>query len=268
VRESRLDALRLDAVRRGGVSRRGAERHARRIAALRSLATSAAWLIALLGTAAIGVPADAALERYRLRRAFVSDSGFTASDCLDGLGTTVTTCTGAAAVDTLPLAPVLTQFQFIKDTTSTLANLCFGCFAFLSLSRSEGPRATATGTGGTESGATLRWGIASGWTVTGSIWCNANPAIICTVAGLQNQDTVDPALASPFYDLGTWTYHSTGFTATPFIYQYLQPTGNFQFLYAGRRLPAPSAPALSLVAVVGAALGLAAAAKLRQRRPR
>jgi hypothetical protein len=28
---------------------------------------------------------------------------------------------------------------------------------------------------------------------------------------------VDPRFNSEFYDLGTWTFHGTGFTAFPFI---------------------------------------------------
>jgi hypothetical protein len=139
---------------------------------------------------------------------------------------------------------------------------------FISTLHDEGSRQPATGSGATSAASTLRWGTVSGWTTTGSQWCNATPPIICTLAGIPQLGTSDPPNHSAFYDLDTWSFHGTGFTSQPVIHFYrTSGFGNSLFRYAGSRAPQALVPALSLLGISGAAIALAAAAAARKRSP-
>jgi hypothetical protein len=224
--------------------------------------------LALLGAWLCASAAEAALERDRLRRTeFESNDGFVIRrpNCL---GWTITACSGTALVDATAPNPVLREFRFLADRTTTVV---FGFNSiFVSSLRREFSRAPATGSGATSATSTLRWGTVTGWTVTGSEWCRSSFPVVCTLAGFPQRETVDPQNHSSFYDLGTWSFHGTGFTSQPFIYlDHADGVGNSSYRYSGTRGPQVLVPALSLLGAAGAALALAgAAAVLRSRQPR
>lgn len=212
--------------------------------------------------------ADAELARYRLRRSSLDNySDF--SDLIPGCPGTVDACTGVALVDAGPPAPVLRDFRFVSDTTTTIPIPTLSGGIFFSIHRSEGAQQPTTGQGSTAAGETLRWGVVSGWSVSGSIWCRSYLAVICTLAGFQQLGTVDPPLDSEFYDLGTWSFHGTGFTGTAFVWAFhADDMGNSMQLYAGRRSSGPVIPALPGIGLVclGGALAAGAVAALRRQR--
>lgn len=171
--------------------------------------------------------------------------------------------------DTNNGSPVLKKLLFLNQITNTSNLPGLAGFLFLAMRSEQGPRkgTSFTGTGDTTS--TIAWGIVTGWTVTGSFWCHSSPTYICGAALGKNLDTVDPMFNSPFYDLGTWTFHGTGFTSTPYINQVASQAGmsvgNNQYSLKGR-ISAGLVPALPVlgVALLGASL-LIAGARLSRR---
>lgn len=131
------------------------------------------------------------------------------------------------------------------------------------------PAPAFTGTGNTTAGATTRWGTVTGWTLSGSTWCNSSPAVVCSLAMLLNESTVDGRFNSEFYDLGTWIFHGTGFTATPFLRSYsTNSVGNTTFFMRGPLSPDGTVPALPFlgIATLGASLVAGGVAALNRRR--
>jgi hypothetical protein len=72
---------------------------------------------------------------------------------------------------------------------------------------------------------------------------------------------------SSFCDLGTWSFHGTGFTATPFVVAYDSSAfGNTSYAYRGARaldttlplLSAPGVAALGVLLAGGALMALRA----------
>jgi hypothetical protein len=215
---------------------------------------------ALSGVALLASSADAALERYRLRKGLIlSEPGF--SDPIPGCDYgSITECGGRAIVETGAPDPVLRDFHFVTDASKTFFVGLSG-YLFLSFDTREGSARPATGQGSTAPGSTLRWGSVSGWSITGSVWCKSAPSVICSLVSYSYQTTVDPPLDSTFYDLGTWTYHGTGFTGTPFVKQFFTTSsGNALEHYSGFRLANPGASALPALGIASAASLIAAAA--------
>jgi hypothetical protein len=173
-------------------------------------------------------------------------------------------------------SPVLKRLALISDNTVTV-NLFGGppSFIYLSFHTEEGPKKGTSFTGVGSADTTIAWGLVTGWTMTGGLWCHSDAAFICTwivLLGAQGKDlaTVDPQLQSPFYDLGTWTLHGTGFTAAPFVHRTASPTsmsvGNTQYQLRGRLAAGlvPAVPVLG-VALLGASLLFAGARQSRRR---
>ncbi len=130
-----------------------------------------------------------------------------------------------------------------------------------------GPVPSFTGTGSTAS--TIRWGTVTGWTQSGSFWCNSNPGVICSLAMGMDEDTVDPRANSEFYDLGTWFFHGTGFTSIPYINSYnTNNFGNTTHLQKGFLKRDGTVPALPVLGVVllGSSLVAGGVAAMRRNR--
>ncbi len=86
-----------------------------------------------------------------------------------------------------------------------------------------------------------------------------------------NLETVDPVLFSSRYDLGTWTFHATGFVAAPFIHYTESGTlGNGQLALRGRAISDGTVPALPLAGFAAVMFGVLVSAglSLRSRRRR
>jgi hypothetical protein len=81
--------------------------------------------------------------------------------------------------------------------------------------------------------------------------------VLCNLAQLVDEGTVDGRFNSLFYDLGTWNFHGTGFTASPFIASYATNNpGNTTLWLRGVRRQDGTVPALPLIgiATLGASL--------------
>ncbi len=88
---------------------------------------------------------------------------------------------------------------------------------------------------------------------------------------VMDQASVDPRFNSEFYDLGTWSFHGTGFTASSFISSYFTNNpGNSSMWVRGFAAQDGTVPALPLlgVALLGGSLVAGGVAALRRRRVR
>jgi hypothetical protein len=156
-------------------------------------------------------------------------------------------------------SPVLKRLLLVVEhETTTFVGVLSG-FIFLSTHVEEGPRKALSFTGAGATDATIAWGVVTGWTVTGGFWCHSSPSNICATFAQKNLATTEPPLYSPHYDLGTWTFHGTGFTSVPFVSvnaSLCPPNcGNLQYHLRGR-LSAGLVPAVPIIGVtlLGASL--------------
>jgi hypothetical protein len=234
--------------------------------------------LVLLGCCALlAAPAShAALQKYGLRNTtYVNSNNVTPNpDQLpptpgEGPG-------GRVLIGGSAPSPTLVKFLAVNPpgggNTVIIPGLTTGLF--ITSATRDGPgvlQANApvfTGTGSTAAGSALRWGSITGWTISGSQWCNSNPAIICSLAGRLDEVTVDPPFDSPFFDLGTWSFHGTGFTSVPYVSRYnTNDPGNTMFRRRGELLRDATVPAIPIVGIAliaGSALAAGALA-LRKR---
>jgi hypothetical protein len=155
--------------------------------------------------------------------------------------------------------PVLRKFVRADNFTITtvVPGLLVGIFSSTNFREGPGviqqihgaPVPAFTGTGTTATN--IRWGIVTGWSISGQTWCNSDPAVICSLAMLMDQETVDPRFNSTSYDLGTWSFHGTGFTSVPFIGSaFTSDVGNQTYWVRGFEKRDGTVPALPLVGVL------------------
>ncbi len=242
--------------------------------------TTLASLAVLAGFAA---PVGAALQRFRLHRTSIvhglsgpgsSDQDPVCKVSVQATSSRVDACAGETLLEGPGPVAVMRRFDFTSDATGTLPIPFFNGFLFLSQRSTLAPSTPATGSGSTNASGTLRWGTLSGWTATASAWCNSRsmPAMnFCGSAGLMFQETVDPPPGSSFYDLGTWTFHGSGFTSVPFVSGYLPSgSGNVMLRYRGALAAAITVPTMPVAGVgaLGALLLGAAASVFARRRAR
>jgi hypothetical protein len=77
----------------------------------------------------------------------------------------------------------------------------------------------AHGPSSTAPGASVEWGVLSGFTVTGFSFCISSPVAICNENVTPHGATAPAVLDSPTYDLGTWSFDTAGdMEGSPFIY--------------------------------------------------
>jgi hypothetical protein len=94
-----------------------------------------------------------------------------------------------------------------------------GAFIFIDAAQTQsfpgGHASTTSGIGahgpsGTTPGQSAEWGIVSGWTDTGRIFCLSSPVTICNNAEFAHGATIPPKSPSITYDLGTWNFDAVG----------------------------------------------------------
>lgn len=225
--------------------------------------------------------ADAALKRYRLYSVNITEAPQQSPNPNNTLPAGPGLPDDAATVDTNGASPILRKLQFRGDNTTTVLVPSLVTTIFLSNLAREGPDALAlghrhgvpsvafTGTGNTAASSTLRWGTITGWTITGHTWCNSSPAVVCALAMLMDETTTDPRFNSAFYDLGTWSFHGTGFTSIPWVHSYFTSSfGNNQRWMRGGIAETFSVPALPLlgISLLGSSLAIGGIALFRRKR--
>lgn len=200
--------------------------------------TGVLWRVLVASGVALGValPASAALRKYVVISQSITNAP-NVSPNPDVVGRGSVTVRGPIQVpvalidEQTPDQPVLRKLLSIAPhITTTVAVPGLTTSIFLSLVSRTGPGVlgplygrpapTFTGTGATAAGGQIAWGLVTGWTHTGSVWCNSSPAIICSLAMWVDESTSDPRSNSEFYDLGTWFFHGTGFTSAPYLASY------------------------------------------------
>ena len=219
--------------------------------------------MSLAAVLAAAHPAGAVLKHYSIRWTNISDFN-TTTPTLNLIPNNGVQPDSDAIVDNGGASPVLKKLTLALGSQNTVYAPGLSGFIFLSRSSTEGTKkgTSFTGTGSTST--TIAWGVVTGWTVTGGFWCHASPTFICNYARGADLVTSEPIFNSPFYDLGTWTFHGTGFTAVPFVWFNPPPanmsTGNAQYQLRGR-LSAGLVPALPVLGVtlLGASLLFAGA---------
>jgi hypothetical protein len=226
----------------------------------------------MIASLVLSSPAGAVLKHYNLYWTTISDfntSNPSPNKYPPGKGGPVSTDIGIVD-DTNSGSPVLKRLTLTAEVALTSDLPGLAGFLYLSRIIQEGPKKGSSYTGTGDTSTTIAWGLVTGWTITGGAWCHSSPSYICSYSVGKDLATVDPPLLSSFYDLGTWSFHGTGFTSVPWVHQVAPPTsmsiGNAAYTVKGR-LSAGLVPALPVlgVALLGASL-LFAGARLSRKR--
>ena len=177
---------------------------------------------------------------------------------LQGYNTITDNGTGTVTLDHKTAA--LVEVDFGTDVITAVFGP--GAFVFVNSRATWDTIGTATGSGSTAPSNTVAWGQIAGWKATGATFCIASPQTICTGGTMvpHGITEVAPSPNSPTYDLGTWSFDSTGdFTATSYISGTNNGgTSNRQRILRGA-YTGSSIPALPLLGAGALALGLAVA---------
>ncbi len=229
--------------------------------------------VCLLAALSIASQADAALRKYRMRNTVIVSSP-NANPNPDLIPQPIENPPLDRTLIEDGASPILRKLLFINPpgdgVTVFVPSLTTSLFV-TNASRTapglfEPEPPSFTGTGGTSS--TIRWGIVTGWTITGHEWCNSNPGVVCSLAGRMDEVTTDPVFDSEFYDLGTWTFHGTGFVTVPYVFRYnTSDFGNNQHWRRGFSEQDATVPVVPLagLALVGGSIAAVAVGALRRR---
>ena len=169
------------------------------------------------------------------------------------------------------------SFGFDHATTTNLTSAP-GSYHYLRLKATYDYPGGAVGTGITVPGGHVDWGVLSGWTQTGDMFCRSTPPSSCGIGGAgEDASTPVATLTTHTYDIGTWSFDAEGdFEATPYIANATFCTiclggggGVLDELIQlrGRLVAAgPSVPALPIAGLALLAAGLAVSVGRRRRR--
>jgi hypothetical protein len=171
---------------------------------------------------------------------------------------------------TVTMQDINISIPLVADYGPDLLTQAYGPGAFFFLTQSSttsitGPHVSTTGgigahgPSGTAPGETAEWGIVSGWTISGYVYCASSPTALCGNNGFQHAATISSTqLPSTTFDLGTWSFDAEGdYTGHPYIAR--TTTGglvNVRYAVRGSFVGA-SLPALPFVGFGALALGLA-----------
>ena len=186
---------------------------------------------------------------------FLSDfSELVVADTIPGVTTLTDTGSGTVTLSDLDLA--------FCNAGTTDAIVAYGPGAFIFVEEASRLRVDGThvASGSTAASGSVAWGVVSGWSATGDVFCRSSPDVICSSFGFVHGSTIPASPLSPTYDLGTWTFDASGsYEATPYIWATLSGgVGNSQAVLRGkfvRRVPALPAVGGACLAIVLAGLG-------------
>ena len=224
------------------------------------------FLVSLGIVAFIAPVASAALKKYDVRRRVVISYAETSpeTEYISGAGI------GVGLIDESGANPILTKLVLVgggAGRTTLVPSLTNG-FIWTHFVTKEGPSGGQSGVGGT--GSSINWGNLTGWTVTGGSFCHSVPSYICDYAVAEDLATVSPDFLSNNYDIGTWTFHGTGFLHPGGHVQRTGKTGlgNSQFFMWGSGANDGTVPALPLLGIgaVGLSVFAMGVASIRRRK--
>jgi len=166
-----------------------------------------------------------------------------------------------------PILRKLVQIARGPGRTTLVPGLTNGFIWFHGFTE-QGPGPDKSGVGGTDS--SIDWGNLSGWTITGGTYCHSNPSYICGLAAAVDMETVATDFLSDNYDIGTWTFHGTGFTMTlPYVTRTGKTDlGNSMFFLFGAAHQDGTVPTLPLLGIgaVGVSVFAMGIASIRRRK--
>ena len=221
-----------------------------------------------LGIVALAAPAaTGSLKKYDVRRSqqlhYFNTSPEVEFQSVLGLG--------KGLIDDSGAAPVLKKLLIVSGGASgrtVIVPQLSGGFIWFNEQSILAPADNQTGSGSTAS--SITWGDLTGWTITGAVFCHAIPSYVCDLAQSVNDDTIDAVLISTHYDIGTWTFHGTGFTNPEgFIHRTsTSDEGNLMYMLRGHEAADGTVPALPLLGIsaVGVSVLAMGVASMRRRR--
>ena len=228
-----------------------------------------------LGIVALAAPgASAALKKYSVnRRTLTQYEGVSPS--IEYISGNVEPFLGVGLIDESGPEPILQKLIMVTGggggRTVLVPSLTNG-FIFINSFSGEGPSGGQTGTGsGTADGQSINWGNLSGWTISGGTFCHSVPSYICDYAVAEDLGTVSGAFLSNNYDIGTWTFHGTGFLQPGGYINRTNTTvndGNSMFFIYGANDNDGTVPALPLLGIgaVGVSVFAMGVASIRRRK--
>jgi hypothetical protein len=152
----------------------------------------------------------------------------------------------------------IVNWEFGGDTNGTTNLTGFAGpagFIFIRSTSRIGLVPGQTGAGSTTS--SIDWGVLTGWSSTGGEFCNSSPPFVCTFAAFQEDMTIPAVVNSSTYDIGTWTFDSTGdFDATRYVTATHNPATTNILSFLDGKLFGTTLPALPIVGFGALALGL------------
>ena len=151
------------------------------------------------------------------------------------------------------------EFEIGGDSSQTISIQGFNGPASMLFIRSKTRTTFAKGqTGvGSTTGA-IDWGVLTGWSEAGGHYCKSDPPVICTFIQFQEDGTIPSIVQwSSTFDLGTWTFDSTGdFDATGWISHTYDPGAANLLIFLEGKLFGATLPALPIVGYVAIVAGL------------
>ena len=225
----------------------------------------------------IALPAQAALKKYAVRSLSLAQFD-DSSPAVEMYGRDSPPAKGGSTpssvvtIDETGADPVLKRMVWITGGggETIIVPTLSGGFIWINTESTQGPSPDQVGTGSTSS--SITWGDVAGWTITGGTFCHAAPSYVCSFALVAHDATADPPFNSTHYDIGTWTFHGTGFTAnTEAGWIYFTSTsgiGNQMILLRGAQRQDGTVPALPLLGIgaVGVSVLAMGVASVRRRR--
>ncbi len=150
------------------------------------------------------------------------------------------------------------RFEYGSDSDRTINATGFagpGAFVFVRMKTRTTFAPGQTGAGSTTSA--IDWGVISGWSNTGGQFCNSDPPFVCTFAQFLEDMTRPGLVRSSTFDIGTWTFDSTGdFDSVAWVTATFDPGTSNTLNFLDGKLFGATLPALPIVGFGALALGL------------
>lgn len=144
------------------------------------------------------------------------------------------------------------RFEYGTDASLTInATGAAGPGSFLFIRKKDRTTFAAGQTGSGSTTSSIDWGVITGWSIAGGVFCNSSSLLCTSLVGIQEDMTIPAVLPSSTYDIGTWTFDATGYISGTFNLN----TSNIMIFLNGKLFGA-SLPALPIAGLGALAVGL------------